>query len=278
MSAGAVAGVLGAPALGTRAPGLNGEGAAAWVARLVAATRAAGSAHVQDTQVTQLTTNGTQDQTTASSGSGDVAFGEDAFWLRGLQRQTLQVRPGRVARLAQTFTAVTIGRTLYITSHRAGTSRVRRRVRIEPGVIADLSVQPTGSPYGPLATPASTQRVEDLGPSVVGGVPVHEYRLIGAARSCPPTARSPTVDVWVDGHGRLVRVRSVVRVPLSQTSVLRRDEPTLGSAAWLTMTTVAFLSHYGIPVRVAAPFTRTTPPPRPGLPPTSATYPLVCHR
>jgi hypothetical protein len=108
--------------------------------------------------------------------------------------------------------------------------------------------------------PFHAVRVEDLGSAVVNGIPATGYRVISgpictSSRSSPASDTTGPTEVWVDGDGRLVQVRSTffasVSAPPPGTS--SAAEPPRSEWARATTTDIIRFSGYGVPVTITAP-------------------------
>lgn len=113
----------------------------------------------------------------------------------------------------------------------------------------------SGILYGPmgfLQLPGSTQVLQDLGPSTVGGQAATEYQM--GQSTCQTSASGLTqtylttpTTLWVDLQGRLIQGEA------TQTVVLHPPKGIAGEAHRSTQTSFVRLFDFGEPVSITAP-------------------------
>ena len=111
----------------------------------------------------------------------------------------------------------------------------------------------------PLDGPNALASVSEVGPSQVDGVAATEYQVAYAALTlCPAhepvqVLNPPPSDLWVDGAGRLVRVRSTLLVNDRQPKGMKLPAPFAGlpQGSATSVATVTF-TNFGDPVRISA--------------------------
>jgi hypothetical protein len=114
------------------------------------------------------------------------------------------------------------------------------------------------SPMGLLGLPGSTQVLQDLGPSMVGGKEATEYEM--GPSTCQSTANGLTqsyssapTTLWVDGHGRLIQGEA------TQTEVVQPPKASeVGRTTFRsTDTETVRLFDFGTPESITAPLKAT---------------------
>ena len=255
-----LAGTVGSAALGAT-DGAGPPSPAAWVTRLIATTRAAGSARVWYTSSVVSTGPPARNLT---SGSGVLDFADGDLRASGTQssawRSPGQARTGSYTLHLQERR---VGGTLYVeTDHVAASTGLEATVgqwsstrlastpgSLFPAVLAGPSL-PVLSPY------YAAVAVRAVGPATVSGVPTTEYRLTSRfdcrlrRGMAQPVQTAPTL-VWVDRHGRLLEAR--------ERSTWRFTSATTGRST-TTISELVRLGDFGAPVRVARPVLRRRAP------------------
>lgn len=225
----------------------------AWVARVLATTRAAGTALLSSTTTEHLSfASSTSSSPSASNGSYQPRTFE--FQISGaVDFTTHRLETNAMAGGHPLDHDVQLGRTLFATElHARGALPSHRKYLSPVGVLGSLAYEEPYTPYDPLATPAATIGVKPLGVGTVGGIDVWAYRLVG--RSCAPATALPVVIVWVDARGRLVQIHTALQAtvpPPKQPSGYPR--PPVQHVSLSEMTT---FSDFGNPVAIR----QTVPP------------------
>lgn len=236
-----------------------------WVENLVAATSAAGSARFRFTNVT---TSPDQPQGQVESGTGVVDYTKGNFEVtQALEQQRLQSTnggaPGRVEQVVRQET-IAIGQNVYtrfdIAAPFSGWSKVRfpRRVHLTFGLDAASGAEDS---VAQLAGFTPTHAVRALGPGLVNGVATSRYAVVneplyvcGAHGRTLAVELPPSITVWVDGQGRLVKIRTTSHTKASTA----HGPPDAGGPQTFTVpastqvSTLTF-SDFGSPVHIAAP-------------------------
>lgn len=228
----------------------------AWVAGLIATTRAAGSARVWYTS--SVVSTGSARELTSGSGVLDFADGD----LRASGTEHSRWRepgPARTGSYTLHLEERRVGGTLYVELDDVAASP---GLEATPGQWTSTRLAPTpGSLFPPvLAGPSlpalspsySAVAVHAVGTATVSGVPTTEYRLTsrldcrlrrGVAQS---VQTAPTL-LWVDRHGRLLEAR--------ERSTWRFTSATAGRST-TTINELVHLGDFGSPVRVLRPVLR----------------------
>ncbi|HUE06004.1 MAG TPA: hypothetical protein VMP41_01175 [Acidimicrobiales bacterium] len=237
---------------------------AQWVADLVAATQAAGTAHLQFSNVT---TSGVS-QASKSAGIGVIDFSNGDFRLTTLLRQQqFESTNGGAPRLTNQIWSqetIAIGQTVYNELNASqpfggwAEGHYPRVLHQEFG----LGVSGAEDAVAGLAGPTPVDAVHPMGPASVGGVPATRYAITteplyvcGAHGRTLYVRRFAPTTLWVDGQGRLLRAQTPLHFP-GYTSHGPRDASGFSQpivvAPSTTIATLTF-SHFGAPVHIAAP-------------------------
>jgi hypothetical protein len=231
--------------LGLSAAPIGGP-AQAWVAQVLATTQAAGTVRFT---YTSLTTSSNPNLQSSASGSGAVDFASNS--ARATEIDTHSASSNSVIRL---------GRALYVDIAPPGQPHDRWISMGRPpgGDQGELGLAFTnaGAALSAFSGLFHAVRVEDLGSNVVDGVPATGYRVISepvcaSLRSGHLSDTTGPTELWVDGDGRLVQVRSTFSLSMEEpTSTPSAGEHPEGTA---TTTDVIRFSGYGDPVTITAP-------------------------
>ena len=227
-----------------------GGPAQAWVAQVLATTQAVGTVRFTYTSVT---TSSNPDLQSSASGSGAVDFADNSA-------RATEIR----AEKGSSGSQVRLGRTVYMGIAAPGQPHdMWINIGRPPDGGQDLLGLEFTNAAGALAGfsgPFHAVRVEDLGSAVVDGVPSTGYRVISgpicaSSRSGPPSDTTGPTDLWVDGGGRLVQVRSTssVSVGAAPAGTPSAAEPPRSEWGTATTTDIIRFSGYGEPVTITAP-------------------------
>lgn len=238
---GAWLGVSGAPA---------GGPAQAWVAQVLATTQAAGTVRFSYTSVT---TSSNPHLQSSASGSGAVDFANNSA-------RAAEIR----AKNGSSGSQVRLGRTVYMG---IATPGQLHDMWIDLGRPPDGGQDLLGLEFtnaaGALAgfsDPFHVVRVDDLGSAEVDGIPASRYRVISgpicaSSRSGPSSDTAGPTDLWVDGDGRLLQVRSTSSVSVGSAPKGTPSTAEPPRSEWGTATTTDIIRFfgYGAPVTITAP-------------------------
>jgi hypothetical protein len=277
LAAGAAAalGAVGAPDV----RGTPGVTPAQWVANVLATTAQAGTAHFDYTHVT---TSPNPDLRGTANGRGVVDFSRGSVRVTEVDRQI--EFEGGPAGPSHAILSVTSDEEIIV-----GTGLYQQLFPVVPGAhfpksdfpFMKISVprQPraklglsfalgAASGLGDLDGTEPVVAVRDLGPAIVDGQASTRYLVqtapvqacLSVHTNAPVSTESPSL-IWVDGHGRLVRVRSTSRFSGRLTAGARTPPgfaqfPTGPIASTDTLT----FSAFGAPVRISAPAPGVTAP------------------
>ena len=237
---------------------------AQWVAGVVAATEATGSAHLHYVNVTT-----SQDPSEASvvSGAGVVDFTEGTFRVTETYRQHQfeSINGGPLHLTADDWgqQTIAIGQTLYMNFTSGPPFGGWTKTHLPRDEHQDLGLDATGAEdaLGGFVGPTPVDAVRTLGPGSVDGVAATRYLvtteplyICGAhGRTIYVHQFAPTT-VWVDGQGRLLRARTsfnnegfTSHGPDGSASA----QPI--SVAPSTTNATLTLSYLGAPVQITAP-------------------------
>ena len=258
---GAALGQANAPGT-TASSDLVGAAAHTWLSGVLAATKAAGTAHLD---YTGLGTSPNPLLRGSSSGSGVVDFAAGTFRTSETDHETGWSSQDGAPQQAQAQTNsesdIAIGSTLY---QNFGPGNLPSGWMKTPGR-RDKSALGLGSAGGigfvlsGLAGPVTTVSVRALGPASVDGAPATRYLVRTEPRPiCPDQGRrvpEESTTVWVDGNGRLVQARNAFTISATFGASLRKENPDLGDIPFgpRTFTSTLRLSAFGAPVHIAAP-------------------------
>ncbi len=270
-------GVAGFAALG-QAESTSGVTPAAWVHNVLAATTAAGSAHLRFVTVT-TSADASQDQTT--TGNGEVDFVNGNFSVTEFFRQhgSESANGGPVQQLEETWGehTIAIGQTVYhslvlpvsasVAAPPSGWSRSHFPRQVHQAFGLDAAIGAEDAVAG-LASIAPVRAVRELGPGSVDGVATTRYLITAQPLYlCGKHGRTltlhlvPATTVWIDGEGRLLQARvsdynkgGPVQVPAGPSG---SGGSTVTVASSTTVSTLTF-SAFGAPVHVEAPSTNGT--------------------
>lgn len=228
-AAGAVVGSLGWP---------GGKPPSAWVTTVVDATEAAGTAHVA-IRIASTGTGGPMP--VAQRTTGVVSFSADEYRL-ATARRSGGPEPGYVVVgvVERTYVVPSLPRPL-------GSRTVPDVVELHQSIDALARI------LGPLAHPASIVGVQDLGRGSLDGRATTRFRLAVAVQPRCDASATETVELWVDGRGRIVRVTTTSWVASAAAGA--GGAPGHGHRE-KTVETLT-LSDFGVPVTITAPSSRT---------------------
>jgi hypothetical protein len=227
-----------------------GGPAQAWVAQVLATTQAAGTVRFTYTSVTTSSHSLLQ---SSASGSGALDFADDAARATEIQGHN-----------GLSSSQIRLGRTVYMGITVPGQPHDRwfdfgQPSHIDQGLLGLEFTNASGALAG-FYGPYHAVRVEDLGAAVVDGIPVTGYRVISgpicsSSRSGPPSDTAGPTDLWVDGVGRLVQVRSTssLSVRLPPVGTPSGHQPPGSDGGRITTTGVIRFFGYGEPVTITAP-------------------------
>jgi len=257
-------GLAGQPAPPVAAP--------AFLRQVLATTRAAGTAQLSFSTVTR---SSNRFLASVSTGSGEVDFRADAVEVTTRDRHT--GFSGSAAATVRPTTSTTVeeqirlGRVQYLRLSSPGglppgapaLPWVRLDALPEQGASAlgGMEVTPAGEALGLVSGPSQNLRIDDLGPVALRGAGTTEYRVRSmstcGAHSGPDQVGQSTgpTDLWIDGRGRMVQVRTSVRVVVPRGLAPKGLPPGLRPAFTGSSVTVATitLGHFGATVRITAP-------------------------
>jgi hypothetical protein len=244
---------------------LTGAAAQSWLSGVLAATQAAGTAHLDDTG---LGTSPNPLLRDSSSGRGVVDFATGTFRTSETDHsmEWSSQDGGPVHAQAQTTSEsdIAIGSTLYLSFGPEGlpSGWMKTPGRRDHSALGLASADGIGSVLSALTGPVTAVSVRALGPDSVDGAPATRYLVRTEPRPlCPdPGRRLPegSTTVWVDGNGRLVQARNSFTISANVGAAIRKEDPSLGDVPLgpRTLTSTLRLSAFGAPVHVAAPTLR----------------------
>jgi hypothetical protein len=189
----------------------------------------------------------------SASGSGAVDFASNSA-------RATEIEAGNGSSDGQ----VRLGRTVYISFAAPGQPQaIWINIGRPPDSGQDLLgldfINAAGALTG-FSGPFHAVRVEDLGSAVIDGIPSTGYRVISgptcaSSRSDPPSDTAGPTDLWVDGDGRLVQVRSTSSASMGPPPTGAPSANEFPRSDWGTATTTYVLrfTGYGAPVTITAP-------------------------
>ncbi len=262
-----VSGAIGA-ALGiTGHAGSPGPAAAQWVADVVSATKAAGTARVQYTEVT---TSANPDLRGSTAGSGVIDFSAQTVHVTEVEDQPeWSVGAGGVIHPMHTKLregTIGIGTTLYQSfapvgvGYAAETGWSKQSVPRDEGDLG-LASASGGAALLALTGPLTVLTVRDLGRASVDGEATTRYLVRSEARlSCPRRAGEPappiqSTTLWIGGGMRLVQARQAEFDSGKIPAALLRLSPEFAvrPKGSTTMTFTVRFSAFGAPVHIVPP-------------------------
>jgi hypothetical protein len=237
-----------------------------WVADALTATQEAGSAQFSYTHVS-LSPN--PDLRGRLSGHGEVDFITDHVRVSEVDRDisftSTGNQPLHPVSSTTNMDAIVVNGTVYEANPIPGLPFAGKYIKLPfpalPRSQRGLSLALNASvALSTLRGPNAVESVTVLGPAEVAGVQTTQYEVTYAPlRVCAPH-QAPQVlhqrpsRVWLDGAGRLVRVRSTLyysgRLPLGATVPAAFDD--IPSGPVTTVATLTF-TKFGAPVHVVAP-------------------------
>ena len=258
---GAAVGQANAP--GTTASSvLVGAAAESWLSGVLAATKAAGTAHLD---YTGLGTSPNPLLRGSSSGSGVVDFASGTFRTSETDHEMewSSQNGGPVHAQAQTTSEsdIAIGSTLYQSFGPGGLPGgwMKTPGRRDEGALGLASADGLGVVLSALTGSVTTVSVRELGTDSVDGAPATRYLVRTEPRPiCPEPGRKlpqGSTTVWVDSDGRLVQARDSFTISATFGASLRKKIPDLADvpSGPRTLTSTLRLSAFGASVHVAAP-------------------------
>jgi len=258
---GAALGQANAPAT-TGSSHLAGAAAQRWLSGVLAATEAAGTAHLDYTGIGTSPNPLLRD---SSSGSGVVDFAASTFrWSdtdHSMEWSSQNGGPVDVQPQTTSESDIAIGSTLYQSFGPGGGSSnwMKTPGRRDKGALGLASADGIGLVLSPLSGAVTTVSVRALGPASVDGAPATRYLVRSEPRpSCPDQGRrlpEGSSTVWVDSNGRLVQARNSFAISATFGASLRKENPDLGDVPFgpRIFTSTLRLSAFGAPVHIAAP-------------------------
>jgi hypothetical protein len=259
---GAVLGAAGSPGTaGSSAPA--GVAAQRWVHGVLAATKAAGTAHLR---YTAITTSADPTLRGSTAGSGVVDFRAGTFSVNEVLHQNdWTVGPGatidaHAETVAQSMIAV--GPTLYLSLGPAGITRWAKESNLRDETALGLgSALNFAGALSWLAPPFTVRSVSELRASTLDGVPATRYLVQSAWQTvCPRGTKLPrtplfTTTLWVDSAGRLVQARNSVYSSGQIPAAVVKKNPVLAvrPKGSTTQHNTLRLSAFGQPAPVTPP-------------------------
>lgn len=249
----------------------TGVSPSAWVRGVVAATTAAGSAHLRYSSTTK-SADASQDQTTTGSGVVDFENGSFSVTEFHHQRGSESTNAGPLRQIVESWGehTIAIGQTVYhslvlpvpVAAPVSAWSRAHFPRKLHQAFGLDAGTGAEDAVAG-LASIAPVAAVRELGPGSVGGVPASRYLitaqplyLCGKHGQTVTLHLVPATTVWIDGAGRLLQTRvsrsnkgGSVRVPAGPAGSAGHAVTVAPST---TISTLTF-SELGAPVHVVAP-------------------------
>jgi len=241
---------------------LTGARAQQWLRGVLAATKAAGTAHLG---FSQITTSPEPDLRGSGSGTGVVDFATRSFRVgetdRGIEVSSENGGPMRAHAETTTNGEIAIGRSVYEDFGLPGfeDNWTKQSLPRDEGALGLGSAGAFGGVLSLLTGPFSAVVVSDLGPTVVSGEPATRYRVqVQVAPTCPSSqhSRAPfgRATVWLDAQGRLVQVGVTSSFSAElPASFVEKNPEIAGPRGPITLTSTLRLSAFGAPVRVKAP-------------------------
>lgn len=231
---------------------------APWVAGVLAATKAAGTAHLH---FTGAAASPNPDLRGSASGSGVVDFATGSFRVseedHGIQWSSEDGGPLHRSPVIDREEQIAVGRTLYFADLAVPDSWVSLTGGTRPGLLGLASVGGFGAALAPLTGAVKAIGVRDLGPTTVDGKPATRYLVQSEPTAICPKSRPPkaTTVVWVDDGGRMVQARFWFyfggKFPKSPPrAAAGLHAPPEGPR---TFTETIQLTAFGAPVRITAP-------------------------
>ena len=264
-------GVAGFAALGQVESSRSVVSPAAWVHNVIAATTAAGSAHLRVVTVT-TSVDASQDQTTTGNGEVDFVNGNFSVTEFYRQHESVTTNGGPARQLEDTWGehTIAIGQTVYhslvlpvsVSAPLSGWSRSHFPRNVHQAFGLDAAIGAEDAVAG-LASIAPVGAVRELGPGSVNGVATTRYLITARPLYvCGKDGRTitlrlvPATTVWIDGGGRLLEARvsdynkgGPVKVPAGPSG---SGGSTVNVPSSITVSTLTF-SALGEPVHVEAP-------------------------
>jgi hypothetical protein len=207
-------------ALGILAHGTSSQTPSQWVAAVLAATEKAGTARFSYTQVTS---SSNAELRGSLSGSGTVNFATGDARVTEVEHEvsfsSTDNQPLHPVHSTNTVKAIVVGGTVYQSFPIVGLNFTNdyhalafpKVPRSQRGLSLALNASVA---LGALQGPNAVASVHTIGPATVDGVATTQYEVTYAPLHVCPPHESPAVvtqrpsEVWVDGAGRLVQVRS----------------------------------------------------------------------
>jgi hypothetical protein len=237
---GATLGQVNAPGMGSSL--VAGTAAQRWLAGVLATTKAAGTAHLNSSQVIAGRKPVPRESTT---GSGVIDFATESFRVSETDNRTALTSEngGPAQPRAETTTdeEIAIGPTLYESFGVSGGENLFVKLSLSRNLFSDLGLSVAdgfGDALSTLSRPFNVVAVTDLGSARVDGTPATRYVVQTQAPPICPAARHSiplrgTTTIWVDRRGRLVQARV--------------------SGFFNEITSTLRLSRFGAPVRIVPP-------------------------
>ncbi len=251
---------------------LVGAAAQSWLSGVLAATQAAGTAHLD---YTGLGMSPIPLLRGSSSGSGVVDFAAGTFRTsetdHSMEWSSQNGGPEHAQAQTTSESDIAIGSTLYQSFGPGGVSSdwmnwIKMPGRRNEGALGLGSADDFGGVLSALTGSVITVSVRALGPGSVDRAPATRYLVRTEPRPiCPvPGRKLPegSTTVWVDSQGRLVQARDSFIISATFGATIRNEDPDIAKqdpgfadVPWgpRTLTSTLRLSAFGAPVHVAAP-------------------------
>jgi hypothetical protein len=238
---------------------------AQWLAGVVAATEAPGTAHLEFVNVTK---SPDPSQASKSAGLGVIDFSSGNFRVTEVSRQqqfeSINGGPLRLTGQIYGQEEIAIGHTLYTILNRSVPFGHWSKLRYPRHGRQDFGLAMTGAEdaVGGLVGPTPVNSVRRLGHGSVGGVMATRYQITteplyicGAHGRTLFVHRFAPTTLWVDDQGRLLRIQTFFRTPgitsHGPPDASGNSQPVVVAPS-TTNATLTF-SRFGTPVQIAAP-------------------------
>lgn len=270
---GAVVGQAGAPAGTATGTAQTATAAAQWVDEVMAATKAAGSAHLTYRVVSRSTVMAFDSM---SSGHGVVDFARHRVSLTTVETparvggsQNPHSTSGFVVGTAMRTIAVGDDMWLEVGGGLAGNRWLKIPLPSDPSDRLGFSATDAAAALNGIEGPEPVVGVRTLGPATVGAVATTHYRVT-TERPRPCNAQQAAVlrahvsgptDLWVDGRGRLVQAALTMHTQFHVPASLRAQVPSDVPAGPVVTTATLRLGRFGAPAHIIAPDSMDVFPP-----------------
>jgi hypothetical protein len=261
---GAALGATGSPSV-TGSSALTGSGAQHWLTDVLAATRAAGTAHLD---YSQIVASPHASLRSSMTGGGVIDFTTESFRVSTTAHETVSTSDagGPAEPLAQTVTveAIAVGPSVYENADLPGVPGTWFKLPRDGGELGLGSADGIGGPLSTLIGPFTAVSITELGATHVGIDPTTRYLVqtqleptCPASKHAKPRPLLGRATIWVDGHGRLVQVRQSGYFSGTFPASVVKRHPQVAARPFgpFTLTSTLRLSGFGAPVHIAAPTT-----------------------